>query len=75
MSGCLDDLENVIDLVITNPFTEYEHNPTYLLEEIKAIRGGWYNPRKVNMPMVLKTHKIPVQIRNQLPRKMRKIDG
>lgn len=48
-----------------------DYEPEYLFDEIEAVRSGWYNPRKINLPVVHIVPRIPIQIRNQLPHKMR----
>lgn len=58
-------------ITYTNYYDKWEYEPDYIAEEIEAVRSGWCNPRKVNLPVVHIVPRIPIQIRNQLPYKMR----
>lgn len=50
---------------------DLDYEPEYLFDEIEVVRSGWHNPMKVNLPVVHLVPRIPIQIRNQLPYKMR----
>ena len=48
---------------------------TYIVDEqIKSVRGGWNNPRKIQLPNKQFFSKPKKVIRNSLPRKIRQID-
>ena len=58
-------------ITYTNYYDKWEYEPDYIAEEIEAVRSGWHNPRKINLPVVHIVPRIPIQIRNQLSYKMR----
>jgi len=67
-----DESSTATSVTYTNYYKDdWEYEPDYIAEEIEAVRFGWHNPRKVNLPVVNFKPRIQLQIRNQLPYKMR----
>lgn len=53
---------------------EFDYAAYIAEEHIKAVRGGWNNPRKIQLPNKPFFSNPQNVIRNALPRKIRQID-
>ncbi len=53
------------------PFKKYES--CILNTEFKTLRRGWYNPRTINLIKNMAKQHIKLNIRNQLPYKIREV--
>ena len=53
--------------------SDYEYD--YKAEEIENMRLGWYIPKKIQLPIQHAKKQIKLQIRNQLPYRIRAEDN
>lgn len=53
----------------------YDYEPVYYDAEWEAVRFGWHNPRKIQIPKKFIQKHINIQIRNSLPYKMRQAEN
>lgn len=77
VGGCTEDTTcsdfdfDSSDVYSADSYYDIDYEPAYE-QEIKSVEFQWHVPRKINLPKLELKHKVRIQVRNQLPRKMRK---
>lgn len=68
------DNTNTITLAYDTVYKgDCDYDSDYIKEEREWVRTGWCNPRKITIPRKHIYRNINIQIRNQLPYKIREI--